>query len=192
MELHAAHGYLLHQFFSPLSNTRSDAYGGSLEKRMRAPLEIAAALRGAWPRDRVLGARISGSDWAEGGATPDDAVVLARELKALGYDWVCVSSGALAQSKVQVSPGYQVPFAAKVKREAGILTRAVGMIASPRQAEDILRAGDADQIALARAFIDDPRWPWRAAEALGDPAPVPQPCLRGRPATWPGAALLKS
>ena len=190
VELHAAHGYLLHQFFSPLVNTRDDAYGGTLEKRMRAPLEIAEALRGAWPRDRVLGARISGSDWAVGGAGPADAVVLARELKRIGYDFVCVSSGALAESKIQVGPGYQVPFAAQVRREAGIATRAVGMIVTPRQAEEILRAGDADQIALARAFLDDPRWPWRAAEALGAPAPVPLQCLRARPGTWPGAALL--
>ncbi len=105
VELHAAHRYLLHQFVSPLSNTRTDAYGGKLERQMRAPLEIAAVLRGSWPRDRVLGARISGSDWAEGGAGPRDAVVPARELKALGFDFVCVSSGALAQPRIKVGSG---------------------------------------------------------------------------------------
>ena len=191
VELHAAHGYLLHQFLSPHSNKRSDAYGGTLEKRMRAPLEIAEGIRASWPRNRALGARISGSDWIEGAAGPADAVVFARELKRLGYDFVCVSSGAFAESKIKIGPGYQVPFAAQVRREAGITTRAVGLIATPQQAEAILRAGDADQIALARAFIDDPRWPWRAAEALGAPAPVPLQCLRGRPKTWPGAELLK-
>lgn len=191
VELHSAHGYLLHQFFSANSNKRSDAYGGTLEKRMRAPLEIAEAVRAAWPRSRALGARISGSDWIEGSAGPEDAVVYARELKRLGYDFVCVSSGAFAESKVKVGPGYQVPFAAKVKREAGIATRAVGLIVTPQHAEAVLQAGDADQIALARAFIDDPRWPWRAAEALGDAPPVPLQCLRGRPNTWPGAAMLK-
>lgn len=191
VEVHSAHGYLLHQFFSPISNKRTDAYGGTLEKRMRMPLEICEAVRAAWPRERSLGIRISGSDWAEAGVGPDQAVVYARELKRLGYDFVCVSSGALFESKMQIGPGYQVPFAAKVKREAGITTRAVGLIVTPRQAETVLQAGDADQIALARAFIDDPRWPWRAAEALGDPAPVPLQCLRGRPNTWPGAAMLK-
>ncbi len=191
VELHAAHAYLLHQFLSPHSNKRSDAYGGTLEKRMRAPLEIAEAVRGAWPRTRALGARISGSDWIEGAAGPDDAVVFARELKRLGYDFVCVSSGAFAESKVKPSLGYQVPFAAQVKREAGIATRAVGLIVTPQQAEAVLRAGDADQIALARAMIDDPRWPWRAAEALGVPAPVPLQCLRGRPGIWPGPAMMQ-
>ncbi len=189
VELHAAHAYLLHQFFSPLANQRDDSYGGTLAKRMRFPLEVASALRAAWPRSKALGARISGSDWAEGGATLDDAVVLAHELRGIGFDYLCISSGAFAESKVNLGPGYQVPFAARIKREVGIATRAVGLIVTPQQAEAVLREGQADLIALARALLDDPRWPWRAAEALGAPAPVPLQYARSRPDLWPGAAL---
>lgn len=190
-ELHAAHAYLLHEFLSPIANRRSDAYGGTLEKRMRFPLEVAAALRAAWPRTKALGARISGSDWAEGGANLDDAVAFARELRGIGYDFLCVSSGAFAESKIVLGPGYQVPFAARIKREVAITTRAVGLIVTPQQAEAVLRDGDADLIALARGMLDDPRWPWRAAEALGDPAPVPLQYARSRPKLWPGAALMR-
>jgi 2,4-dienoyl-CoA reductase-like NADH-dependent reductase (Old Yellow Enzyme family) len=192
VELHSAHGYLLHQFLSPLVNRRNDSYGGTLAGRMRFPLELATALRAAWPRTKILGARISGSDWAEGGATVEDAVAYASELKAIGYDYLCVSSGALAQSKVAIGPGYQVPLAARVKRDAGIVTRAVGLIVTPHQAEAILRDGQADLIAIARAILDDPRWPWRAAEALGAPAPVPPQYARSRPKLWPGAELLRT
>jgi len=189
VELHGAHAYLLHQFLSPISNKRTDAYGGSPEKRMRAPLEIAAALREAWPRAKALGARITGSDWIEGGLMVEDAVAFAARLKEAGYDYVCVSSGGQDGAKVALGPGYQVPFAERVRREAGISTMAVGLIVDPRLAEAIVREGRADTVALARGFLDDPRWAWRAAEALGAPPPVPVQYARSRPGLWPGAKL---
>jgi 2,4-dienoyl-CoA reductase-like NADH-dependent reductase (Old Yellow Enzyme family) len=191
-ELHSAHGYLLHEFLSPLSNKRTDRYGGSLENRMRAPLEIARALRDTWPRERALGARISASDWAEGGFGPDAAVLYARELRAIGYDFVCVSSGGLVPyARIKIEPGYQVPFAEKVRKEAGIPVRAVGLIADPRQAEDILASGKADMVALARGLLDDPRWVWHAAERLGVKLDYPPQYARSHPSVWPGAQLAR-
>ncbi len=192
-EIHGAHGYLLHEFLSPLSNQREDDYGGNSRNRMRFPLEVAAAVRDAWPAGKPLGARITGSDWVEGGLTPEDAVAFAQALKALGYDYVCVSSGGnAAQARIKLEPGYQVPFAEKVKAGAGIATRAVGLIAGARQAEDILQAGKADMVAMARAFLDDPHWVWHAAEALGAEAPpYPRQYLRSQAKVWPGAALAR-
>jgi 2,4-dienoyl-CoA reductase-like NADH-dependent reductase (Old Yellow Enzyme family) len=192
VELHGAHGYLVHQFLSPLSNQRTDRYGGSLENRMRFGLEIAEALRAVWPKDRVLGARITASDWVEGGAGIDDGVAFARELKARGLDYVCVSSGAVSPAqKIQIGPGYQVPFAAEIRAKAGIATRAVGMIVEPRQAEEIVASGQADMVALARGMLDDPRWGWHAADALGASVRVPPQYERARPATWPGAKMIR-
>jgi 2,4-dienoyl-CoA reductase-like NADH-dependent reductase (Old Yellow Enzyme family) len=157
IELHNAHGYLLHEFMSPLSNKRTDAYGGSPEKRMRFPLEVARAVRAAVPRRIALGARITGTDWAEGGLTPDDAVAHVMALKAAGFDYVCVSGGgAVPQVKIPLGPGYQVPMAAKVRAETGIATRAVGLIVEPAQAEAIVASGQADFVAMARAFLDNP------------------------------------
>jgi len=189
IELHMAHGYLLHSFMSPISNKRTDRYGGSPEARLRFPLEVAAATRATVPRGTAFGARITGSDWAEGGLTPDDAVVLAKALKAEGLDFVCVSSGAItADSKITVGPGYQVPFAEKVRREAGIATRAVGLITTPQQAEAIVAQGKADMVAFARAMLDDPRWGWHAAQALGAEVRRPPQYARAAPKLWPGAA----
>jgi len=190
-ELHAAHGYLLQEFFSPLANRREDAYGGDREGRMRFPLEVAAAVREAWPRGRALGARISGSDWLDGGADIDDAVAFARQLKALGFDYVCVSSGGVVPRAVPkaLQPGYQVPFAARVREEAGIATRAVGLIVDPHHAEDIIATGQADMVALARGFLDDPRWVWHAAQALGVEFAVPPQYARLHPKIWPGAVI---
>ena len=192
-EIHGAHGYLLHEFLSPLSNHREDDYGGSLQNRMRFPLEVAAAVREAWPAEKPLGARITGSDWMEGGLVPGDAVAFTRELQKLGYDYVCVSSGGNAsQARIKLEPGYQVPFAAKVKAETGIATRTVGLIAGAQQAEDILQAGKADMVALARAFLDDPHWVWHAAEALGaEPPEYVRQYLRSAAKVWPGARLLR-
>jgi len=192
VELHSAHGYLLHQFLSPLSNQRTDRYGGSLENRMRAPLEIARALREAWPKDRALGARITASDWAPGGFEAQDAVAYARALKAAGFDYVCVSSGgAVAQQKIKVVPGYQAGFAEAVRRGAQLPVMAVGMIAEPQQAEDILAAGQADMVALARAMLDDPRWVWHAAERFGVKLDYPPQYRRAHPDQWPGAELAR-
>jgi 2,4-dienoyl-CoA reductase-like NADH-dependent reductase (Old Yellow Enzyme family) len=189
VELHAAHGYLLHQFMTPFANRRDDEWGGTKEKRMRAPLEVAAAVRAAWPRSRALGARITGTDWLEGGLTVEDAVGFAARLKEIGYDYVCVSSGGIAGAKIALGPGYHVPFAERVRRDARISTMAVGLIVDPRLAEAIVREGRADTVALARGFLDDPRWAWRAAELLGAPAPVPVQYARSRPGIWPGAAM---
>ncbi|MGB8339150.1 MAG: NADH:flavin oxidoreductase/NADH oxidase [Burkholderiales bacterium] len=191
VELHAAHGYLLNEFLSPLSNLRADEYGGSLENRMRYPLEVAAAMRQVW-RDKPLGARISGSDWLEGGTTPEEAVRFAAELKKLNYDYVCVTSGGIAaKAKIMVDLNYQVPFAAQVKKQVGIATRAVGMILTPRQAEHIIVSGQTDMVAIARGFIDNPRWAWHAAEVLGAQVAYPPQYERGQAKYWPGAKVLR-
>jgi 2,4-dienoyl-CoA reductase-like NADH-dependent reductase (Old Yellow Enzyme family) len=188
IELHMAHGYLLHSFVSPLSNRRNDEYGGALEGRMRFPLEVARVVRAEVPRGTPLGARITGTDWVDGGLTVDDAVVFARELKAAGLDYVDVSSGAItAESQRAPTPGFNVPFAEKVKREAAIPTRTVGLIATPKQAEAVVADGKADMVALGRAFLDDPHWGWHAATALGAAVARPKQYLRADPKTWPGA-----
>jgi len=189
LELHSAHGYLLHQFLSPLSNCRTDAYG--LE-RMKFPLDVARAVREAWPKERALGARISASDWADGGLGPDDAVAYARELQRAGFDYVCVSSGGLvSHARLNLGPGYQVPFAEKVKQNSKLKVRAVGMIAEPDQAEAIIAEGRADMVAMARAFLDNPRWVWHAAERFGVKLDYPPQYARARHDAWPGAKLVR-
>lgn len=166
IELHAAHGYLLHEFLSPLANQRSDAYGGSLENRMRYPLEVFAALRAAY--NGVLGIRISASDWVEGGLNVAQSAEFAQRLKALGCDFIHVSSGGVSPAqKIALGPNYQVPFARAVRQASGMATTAVGLITEAQQAEDILQAGDADLIAIGRAFLYEPRWGWHAAAKLG-------------------------
>ena len=189
VEIHSTHGYLLSEFLSPLANKRDDEYGGSLENRMRFPLEVARAVREAWPRERPMGAKISGTDFAPGGWTPDEAVLYARELKSLGCDYVTVSGGGVVlDAKVPVAPGYQVPYAERVRRESGITTGSVGLIANPRQAEDIVASGKADFVSLARAMLYDPRWPWHAAAELGAEIKYPPQYERCHPKVWPGAA----
>lgn len=189
IELHMAHGYLLHGFMSPLSNRRTDRYGGSFENRMRFPLAVARAVRAAVPRQIALGARITGSDWREGGLTPDDCVAIATALKAEGFDFVDISSGGVAGDiQNPTEPGYNVPIAARVKREAGIATRTVGLIVQPEQAEAIVAGGQADMLAIARAFLDDPHWGWHAARALGGEVPRPPQYERAGPKLWAPAA----
>ena len=175
IELHCAHGYLLHEFLSPLSNQRTDQYGGSLENRMRLPLAIFDAVRTAAGPDIAVGARLSATDWAEGGWDLEQSIAFSHELQAHGADFIDVSSGGVAaHQKIAVGPGYQVPFAEAIRKEINVPVIAVGLITEPQQAEDILQQGKADIIALARALISDPRWPWRAAAALGG-------CIAGAP-----------
>ncbi len=188
LELHAAHGYLIHSFVSPISNRRNDAYGGSLEARMRFPLEIAAAVRAVVPKGTPLGARITGSDWVEGGLTDDDATEFAKALKGAGFDFVCISSGGVnSDSRPAQVPGLNVTFAAKVKREAGIATRVVGLISTPKQAEAVIAEGKADMVALARGFLDNPHWAWHAAQVFGAEVPRPPQYQRAAPKVWPAA-----
>ena len=168
VEMHGGHGYLIHQFLSPLSNQRTDAYGGSLENRMRFPLECFKAMRAAWPADKPMGIRISAEDWIEGGFNTDEAVEVAKALKAIGCDYIDISTGGLdARQVIPLAPGYQVGFGARVRKEAGIVTRSVGLIADAHVAEEIIASGQADMIAIARGAIYDPRWAWHAAEELG-------------------------
>ena len=180
IELHGAHGYCLHQFLSPLTNYRTDEYGGTMEKRRRFPLEVFEACRRIWPRDKALGIRLSATDWVDGGLTIDDTVGTARQLKALGCDFVDVSSGGNSSAqKIPIAPGYHVPFAARIRKEVGIKTWAVGIITEPEQAERIIASGEADCTAHARAFLLDPRWAWNAARALGaETPPLPLPAVR--------------
>ncbi len=174
VEIHGAHGYLLHEFLSPLSNHRDDDYGGSLSNRMRFALEVTEAVRAAWPARLPLFFRVSATDWVEGGWTLDECVVLARELKALGVDVVdCSSGGNSPLQKIAIGPGYQVPFAARIRAEAGIATAAVGMITSAVQADAIVRAGQADLVLLAREYLRDPYFAIHAAQALGEKAFAP-------------------
>jgi len=168
IEIHAAHGYLIDEFLSPLSNHRQDEYGGSFENRIRFALEITQAIRGVWPDSLPLFIRISASDWVEGGWTIDDSVQLAHRLKPLGIDLVdCSSGGVVPYAKIPVGPGFQVPFAGRIRRESGVLTGAVGMITEPEQADAIIRDGSADLVLLARQFLRDPYFPLHAAKALG-------------------------
>jgi NADPH2 dehydrogenase len=191
IELHFAHGYLMHEFFSAVSNKRNDAYGGSLENRMRYLRETAQAVRAVVPREIALGARITASDWLDGGITIDDAVALAKALKADGLDYLCVSSGGLtADARNPAKPGYNTELSARIRSDADIPVRVVGLIVEPHQAEAIVAEAKADMVALARAMLDDPRWGWRAAAALGaEVARAPQ-YQRAGPKLWPGKSVL--
>ncbi|MCA8409545.1 NADH:flavin oxidoreductase/NADH oxidase [Burkholderia cenocepacia] len=182
IEVHAAHGYLLHQFLSPLANRRTDEYGGSRENRMRFPLEIFEIVRAAFPEDRPVGVRVSATDWVEGGWELDDTIAFAHELKRRGCDWIDVSSGGVSPlQKIPLSPGYQVPFAQAVKRAVGMPTIAVGLINEPAHANRLIEAGDADLVAMARAMLYDPRWPWHAAAELGAQVTAPPQYWRSQP-----------
>jgi 2,4-dienoyl-CoA reductase-like NADH-dependent reductase (Old Yellow Enzyme family) len=183
IEIHSAHGYLLHEFLSPLSNQRSDAYGGSLQNRMRFPLEVFEAVRNAFPAGKPVWTRLSASDWAEGGWTVEDSIAYAGELKQRGSVAIHVSSGGLTPKQaIQMGPHYQVPFARQIKHGADVPTIAVGLITEPEQAEAIITNGDADMVSLARGMLYDPRWPWHAAAKLGAKIRVPSQYLRSAPA----------
>jgi 2,4-dienoyl-CoA reductase-like NADH-dependent reductase (Old Yellow Enzyme family) len=182
VEIHAAHGYLLHEFLSPISNKRGDRYGGSLENRARLLREVVEAVRKVWPDGLPLFLRVSATDWAEeGGWDLEQTVTLARLVKPLGVDLVdCSSGGMLPKAKVTLGPSYQVPFAEAVKRGAGIATGAVGLITEPGQAEEIIASGKADLVFLARELLRDPHWPLRAARELGLEVPWPPQYERAR------------
>jgi len=182
VEIHAAHGYLNHQFLSPLSNTRTDDYGGSLDNRSRFLLRVVEAVRQAWPDEKPLLVRVSATDWVEGGLVPADIVAVARELKALGVDLVdCSAGGSVPDASVTPGPGYQVPFAEKVRREAEIATAAVGLITTPELADEVVRNGRADLVALGRELLRHPYWPLEAARALGQEIDWPRQYRRARP-----------
>lgn len=185
VEVHAAHGYLLHQFLSPLSNQRTDQYGGSLENRMRFPLEVFDAVRAAFPADKPVGVRISATDWVEGGWDLAQSVAFSKALAARGSAYVHVSSGGLsALQKIDVGPGYQLPFAQEIKRQVEVPVIGVGMITTPEQAETAIRDGSADLVALARGILYDPRWPWHAAATLGAQVKAPKQYWRSQPSAY--------
>jgi len=186
IELHLAHGYLLHQFLSPLANQRSDNYGGSLENRMRLPLQVFEAVRRAAGPDIAVGVRLSATDWVEGGWDIEECVAISKRLQTLGADFLDISSGGVSPlQKITLSPGYQVPLAERIKQAVTIPVMTVGLITEPAHAEQILQNGQADVIAIARAFLVDPRWPWRAAAALGGKVSAPQQFYRSLPAGSP-------
>jgi len=187
IELHAAHGYLLHEFLSPLSNRRTDAYGGSLENRMRYPLDVFDAVRSAFPAEKPVGVRISATDWVEGAWDIAQSVELCKALERRGCSYIHVSSGGVSPlQKVPLGPGYQVPLAQEVRRNVGIPVVAVGLITDPEQAESIVGSGQADFVALARGLLYDPRWPWHAAARLGGQVKAPRQYWRCEPAAHKG------
>ncbi len=186
IEIHAAHGYLIHEFLSPFSNRRSDEYGGSFDNRARIARDVVKAVRGAWPETQPLFMRISATDWKEGGWDAEQSVQLAREVKRLGVDLIdCSSGGVIPGVNIPVGPGYQTKFAEKIRREAEILTGSVGMITEPVQADHIIRTGQADIVLLAREMLRDPYWPLRAARELGHEASWPAQYLRAAPDNSP-------
>ncbi len=182
LEIHAAHGYLLHQFLSPLANTRTDRYGGSRENRMRFPLAVYDAVRAAFPAERPVGVRVSATDWVEAGWDLDETVAFAKVLQARGCAYIHVSTGGLSpEQKIPVGPKYQVPFAARIRAETAMPTMTVGLITDPHEAEAIVAGGEADLVSLARGMLYDPRWPWHAAAALGARVHAPSQYLRSQP-----------
>jgi 2,4-dienoyl-CoA reductase-like NADH-dependent reductase (Old Yellow Enzyme family) len=182
IEVHAAHGYLLHEFLSPIANHRNDEYGGSLENRMRFPLEVFDTVRAAFPAEKPVWMRISASDWVPGAWDLDGSVAFSKALKARGCAAIHVSSGGVSpQQAITLRPGYQVPFAQRVKAEVGLPTIAVGLITEPEQAESIIATGEADAVSLARAMLYDPRWPWHAAAKLGAKVNAPKQYWRSQP-----------
>ncbi len=182
IEIHMAHGYLLHEFLSPLTNRREDEYGGELDGRMKFPLQVAKAVRDAWPSDLPLFVRISATDYVDKGWDLQQSIELSKCLKEIGVDLIdCSSGGNVSAVRIPIGPGYQVPFAAAIRKQAGMSTAAVGMITEPKQAEDILQRGDADAIVMAREFLRDPYWPLHAAHALGVDVPWPVQYNRAKP-----------
>src|ERR1700730_10048331 len=188
LELHSAHGYLLHQFLSPISNKRTDQYGGSLQNRMRYPLQVFDAIREVFPANKPVGVKLSATDWVEGGWDLPQTIEYVKELKKRGVDWIDASSGGVSPlQKIPLAPGYQVPFAQAIKEATGVTTMAVGLITEAQQAEDIVASGKADMVALARGMLYDPRWGWHAAAELGGPGEGPPQYWRSNP--WTQKAL---
>src|SRR5882724_3487672 len=184
LELHSAHGYLLHQFLSPISNKRTDQYGGSLQNRMRYPLEVFDAVRAAFPGNKPVGVKVSATDWVEGGWDLEQTIEYAGQLKKRGVDWVDASSGGVSpKQKIPLAPGYQVPLAQAIKQATSVTTMAVGLITEAKQAEEIVASGKADMVALARGMLYDPRWGWHAAAELGGQVEVPPQYWRSQPST---------
>lgn len=187
IEIHGAHGYLIHEFLSPLSNQRTDQYGGSLENRMRFPLELFETVREAFPSDKPVGVKVSATDWVPGGWDLEQTIAFTRQLQQRGVDWIDVSSAGLSPlQKITVGPGYQVPFAQAIKQATGVTTVAIGLITEAQQAQEILASGKADVIALARGMLYDPRWPWHAAAQLGASVQGPPQYWRSQPSHLKG------
>lgn len=190
VEVHNAHGYLLHSFLTPFANQRDDRYGGSLENRMRFPLEVFTAIRDAWPESKVLGVRMSVTDWAEGGWTVDDSIVFAKKLKELGCDYITASSGgSTPDQKIPIGPGYQIPLGEAIREAVDIATMGVGLITEPLQAEELIANDRVDLVALGRGFLFNPRWVWHAAFALGGQIAIAHPYERSHPAMRSGDFL---
>jgi 2,4-dienoyl-CoA reductase-like NADH-dependent reductase (Old Yellow Enzyme family) len=184
LELHFAHGYLVHQFLSPISNKRTDQYGGSLQNRLRYPLEVFDAVRAVFPASKPIGVKVSATDWVEGGWDLAQTIELAKELKTRGVDWIDASSGGVSPlQKIPLGPGYQVPLAEGIKKATGLTTMAVGLITEAKQAEEILATGKADMVTLARGMLYDPRWGWHAAAELGGHVEAPPQYWRSQPST---------
>ena len=187
VELHGAHGYLMSEFLSPIANQRTDEFGGCIENRMRYPVEVFQAMRAAWPEDKPMGVRFNGTDWDDNGMALEDAITFGKALQASGCDFFDISGGGNSMMRPSVGPAYQAPYAAAIKEATAVTTMAVGMIRDPRLAEELISSGKCDMVALARGFLYEPRWTWRAAYELGGVADYPEQYARSNPMLWPQA-----